>query len=50
MRLLATAAALGAGLVALVVSFGTLSLHVVASAMPTSAISVTSAASVRLLP
>ena len=30
----AAAAALGAGLVTLVVSFGTLSLHVVASAMP----------------
>ncbi|MDZ5662527.1 hypothetical protein HN031_14010 [Nocardioides sp. zg-1308] len=36
----AAAAALGAALVALVVSFGTLSLHVVASAMPTASLLV----------
>jgi ATP synthase protein I len=36
----AAAAAVGAGLVALVVSFGTLSLHVVASAMPTASLLV----------
>ena len=36
----AAAAAVGAGLVALVVSFGTLSMHVVASAMPTASLLV----------
>jgi ATP synthase protein I len=36
----AAAAAVGAGLVILVVSFGTLSLHVVASAMPTASLLV----------
>jgi ATP synthase protein I len=36
----AAAAAVGAGLVVLVVSFGTLSLHVVASAMPTASLLV----------
>lgn len=36
----AGAAAVGAGLVALVVSFGTLSMHVVASAMPTASLLV----------
>lgn len=36
----AGAAAIGAGLVALVVSFGTLSMHVVASAMPTASLLV----------
>jgi ATP synthase protein I len=36
----AEAAAVGAGLVVLVVSFGTLSLHVVASAMPTASLLV----------
>jgi hypothetical protein len=36
----AAAAAVGAGLVLLVVSFGTLSLHVVASAMPTASLLV----------
>jgi ATP synthase protein I len=36
----AAAAAVGAGLVALVVSFGTFSLHVVASAMPTASLLV----------
>jgi len=36
----AAAAAVGAGLVVLVVSFGTLSLHLVASAMPTASLLV----------
>ncbi|NYE37719.1 ATP synthase protein I [Nocardioides cavernae] len=36
----AGAAAVGAGLVALVVSFGTMSMHVVASAMPTASLLV----------
>ena len=40
LTVLAGAAAVGAGLVALVVSFGTLSMHVVASAMPTASLLV----------